>query len=172
MFAQSLTFFDRPLFLLPRQAATMKTKFCNGGEADPSPLGLLLGCTPGPVLPALSQSPSPSAPSAHVEADAKELGLRGGQLPHHQPLAPPPPPPSSSLPPTPPSPPVEEQPDPRTRRKAYLWCKEFLPGAWRALREDQLRITPIRSVVVAPAGAGAGGAGRKRKGRRAKMGKW
>ncbi|XP_015744356.1 choline kinase alpha [Python bivittatus] len=35
-------------------------------------------------------------------------------------------------------------PLPRTRRKAYLWCREFLRGAWRGLREDQLRITPIR----------------------------
>ncbi|ETE73467.1 Choline kinase alpha, partial [Ophiophagus hannah] len=46
---------------------------------------------------------------------------------------------------TPPPPPAEEQPDPRTRRKAYLWCREFLRGAWRGLREDQLRITPIRA---------------------------
>uniref|UniRef100_A0A8C0IUH7 Ethanolamine kinase n=1 Tax=Chelonoidis abingdonii TaxID=106734 RepID=A0A8C0IUH7_CHEAB len=41
-------------------------------------------------------------------------------------------------------PPPEEEPDSRTRRKAYLWCKEFLPGAWRGLREEQLRISPIR----------------------------
>ncbi|XP_053924100.1 choline kinase alpha [Cuculus canorus] len=44
-----------------------------------------------------------------------------------------------------PPPPAEEPPlDPRTRRRAYLWCKEFLPGAWRGLREEQLRISPIR----------------------------
>lgn len=113
----------------------MKTKFCNGGEVDASPLGLLLGCNPGPVLPALTQAPS--SPPSHAEAEAKELGLRG-QPPQILAL------PSPS--PAPPSPPPtpEDQPDPRTRRKAYLWCKEFLPGAWRGLREDQLRITPIR----------------------------
>nr|XP_056713024.1 choline kinase alpha-like [Euleptes europaea] len=119
----------------------MKTKFCNGGEADPSPLGILLGCRPGPVEPALAQSPSstPSLPPSLAEVEAKELGLRG-----QQPLA-------LLLPPTPPSLPLENQTDPRTRRKAYLWCKEFLLGAWRGLREDQLRITPIRS---APGGWG------------------
>lgn len=123
----------------------MKTKFCNGGEADPSPLGLLLGCSPGPVLPALTQAPSSqlSSSSSHSEAEAKELGLRGQQP---QALALP------SPSPAPPSPSQDDQPDPRTRRKAYLWCKEFLPGAWRGLREDQLRITPIRL-----AGCGGGG---------------
>ncbi|XP_060543740.1 choline kinase alpha isoform X2 [Pantherophis guttatus] len=120
----------------------MKTKFCNGGEADPSsPLGFLLGCAPGPVLPpALTQSPS-SPPSSNADAEAKELGLRGqGHQQQQQQQQQPP----LVLPPTPPSPPAEEQPDPRTRRKAYLWCREFLRGAWRGLREDQLRITPIR----------------------------
>uniref|UniRef100_A0A8D0GCP3 Ethanolamine kinase n=1 Tax=Sphenodon punctatus TaxID=8508 RepID=A0A8D0GCP3_SPHPU len=102
----------------------MKTKFCNG-ESEPTPLGLLLGCGPGPVLPAVGVAPSPLSPP-HSEAEAKEPGGRGQQ---------------PSLPP-PPSP--EEQPDLRTRRKAYLWCKEFLPGAWRGLREEQLRISPIR----------------------------
>ncbi|XP_070788629.1 choline kinase alpha isoform X1 [Pituophis catenifer annectens] len=121
----------------------MKTKFCNGGEADPSsPLGFLLGCAPGPVLPpALTQSPS-SPPSSNADAEAKELGLRGQghqQQQQQQQQQPP-----LVLPPTPPSPLAEEQPDPRTRRKAYLWCREFLRGAWRGLREDQLRITPIR----------------------------
>ncbi|XP_035182997.1 choline kinase alpha isoform X2 [Oxyura jamaicensis] len=107
----------------------MKTKFCNG-DADPSPLGLLLGCSPGSpggggggVLPAGGQPPS-ALP--HAEPEGKE----------------PVPPPSSLLPP----PTREEEPplDPRTRRRAYLWCKEFLPGAWRGLREEQLRIDPIR----------------------------
>lgn len=111
----------------------MKTKFCNGGEADPSPLGFLLGCAPGPGLPALAQS-SPSPPPSNTDAEVKDLG-RQGQQQQQPPLVPPP---------TPPSPPAEEQPDARTRRKAYLWCREFLRGAWRGLREDQLRITPIR----------------------------
>ncbi|KAM9301588.1 choline kinase alpha-like isoform 2-T2 [Gastrophryne carolinensis] len=38
----------------------------------------------------------------------------------------------------------EDEPDPRTRRKAYRWCKEFLPGAWRFLEEERFRITAIR----------------------------
>uniref|UniRef100_A0A8C4WH63 Ethanolamine kinase n=1 Tax=Gopherus evgoodei TaxID=1825980 RepID=A0A8C4WH63_9SAUR len=104
----------------------MKTKFCNG-ETEPSPLGLLLGCGAGPgvVLPAAGQPPSPPT---HPEAEGKELA--GVRAPQHQP-------PATLLPP-------EEEPDSRTRRKAYLWCKEFLPGAWRGLQEEQLRISPIR----------------------------
>uniref|UniRef100_A0A8D2DZ37 Ethanolamine kinase n=1 Tax=Sciurus vulgaris TaxID=55149 RepID=A0A8D2DZ37_SCIVU len=102
----------------------MKTKFCTSGEAESSPLGLLLSCGGGSAA---------SAPSAGQPRDAagppepKPLGSR------QPPLA---------LPPPPPPPP--EQPDPRTRRKAYLWCKEFLPGAWRGLREDQFHISVIR----------------------------
>ncbi|XP_056383478.1 choline kinase alpha [Hyla sarda] len=38
----------------------------------------------------------------------------------------------------------EDEPDPRTRRKAYRWCKEFLPGAWRYLEEERFRISVIR----------------------------
>ncbi|CAI9609564.1 unnamed protein product [Staurois parvus] len=38
----------------------------------------------------------------------------------------------------------EDEPDPRTRRKAYRWCKEFLPGAWRFLEEERFHITVIR----------------------------
>ncbi|XP_061236396.1 choline kinase alpha-like isoform X2 [Neopsephotus bourkii] len=109
----------------------MKTKFCNG-ENDPSPLGLLLGCSSGGgavVLPAAGQ---PSSPLAHADPERKDpvaAGRGGGATP-----------PPSALPL-----PEEEPPlDPRTRRKAYLWCKEFLPGAWRGLREEQLRINPIR----------------------------
>ncbi|XP_056348936.1 choline kinase alpha isoform X2 [Oenanthe melanoleuca] len=104
----------------------MKTKFCNG-DADPSPLGLLLGRGSA----AAGQPPSPLA---HPEPEGKDptaAGRGGG-------VATPPP----ALPP-----PLEEESpplDPRTRRRAYLWCKEFLPGAWRGLREEQLCISPIR----------------------------
>ncbi|XP_062475137.1 choline kinase alpha-like isoform X2 [Pezoporus occidentalis] len=111
----------------------MKTKFCNG-ETDPSPLGLLLGCSSGGgavVLPAAGQPPSPLAHAEPERKDPVAAGRGGGATP----------PPSALLLP----PPGEEPPlDPRTRRKAYLWCKEFLPGAWRGLREEQLRINPIR----------------------------
>ncbi len=37
-----------------------------------------------------------------------------------------------------------EQPEPETRRKAYLWCREFLHGAWKSLTEDDFNITIIR----------------------------
>lgn len=37
-----------------------------------------------------------------------------------------------------------DQPDTDTRRKAYLWCREFLHGAWKSLTEDHFRITIIR----------------------------
>ncbi|KAM8939969.1 choline kinase alpha isoform 2-T2 [Pelodytes ibericus] len=39
---------------------------------------------------------------------------------------------------------LEDEPDARTRRKAYRWCKEFLPGAWRHLQEDRFQISIIR----------------------------
>lgn len=128
----------------------MKTKFCNG-ETDPSPLGLLLGRTSGGggvVLPAAGQPPSPLA---HTDPEGKDpvvAGVGGDAMTL----------PSALL-----LPPPEEEPplDPRTRHKAYLWCKEFLPGAWRELREEQLRINPIRSVlrggVVASAWEEGGG---------------
>ncbi|KAM4617815.1 choline kinase alpha-like isoform 1-T1 [Discoglossus pictus] len=38
----------------------------------------------------------------------------------------------------------EDEPDIRTRRKAYRWCKEFLPGAWRGLDEERFQISIIR----------------------------
>ncbi|XP_066043911.1 choline kinase alpha isoform X2 [Chamaea fasciata] len=104
----------------------MKTKFCNG-DADPSPLGLLLGRGSA----AAGQPPSPLA---HPDPEGKDptAAGRGGGV--------------ATLPPALPTPLEEESPplDPRTRRRAYLWCKEFLPGAWRGLREEQLRISPIR----------------------------
>ncbi|KAM7041844.1 PREDICTED: choline kinase alpha [Sturnus vulgaris] len=104
----------------------MKTKFCNG-DADPSPLGLLLGRGSA----AAGQPPSPLAHPDPEGKDPTAAGRGGG-------IATPPP----ALPP----PLVEESPplDPRTRRRAYLWCKEFLPGAWRGLQEEQLHISPIR----------------------------
>ncbi|KAB0359695.1 hypothetical protein FD754_003851 [Muntiacus muntjak] len=116
----------------------MKTKFCNGGEAEPSPLGLLLSCGSG------SAAPAPGVGQQRDAASDLEPKQLGGRQP---PLAlPPPPPPPLSLPqPPPPPPPADDQPEPRTRRRAYLWCKEFLPGAWRGLREDQFHISVIRS---------------------------
>lgn len=38
-------------------------------------------------------------------------------------------------------------PEPDTRRKAYLWCREFLHGAWKSLSEDDFNITVIRYSV-------------------------
>ncbi|XP_029439072.1 choline kinase alpha isoform X2 [Rhinatrema bivittatum] len=40
--------------------------------------------------------------------------------------------------------PLEELVDARTRRKAFRWCKEFLPGAWRQLQEENFHISVIR----------------------------
>ncbi|XP_058295001.1 choline kinase alpha isoform X8 [Hylobates moloch] len=113
----------------------MKTKFCTGGEAQPSPLGLLLSCGSGSAAPAPGVGQQRDAAS---DLESKQLG---GQQP---PLALPPPPPLPLPQPPPPQPPADEQPEPRTRRRAYLWCKEFLPGAWRGLREDEFHISVIR----------------------------
>uniref|UniRef100_A0A8C0QTQ1 Ethanolamine kinase n=1 Tax=Canis lupus dingo TaxID=286419 RepID=A0A8C0QTQ1_CANLU len=121
----------------------MKTKFCNGGEAEPSPLGLLLSCGGGGG--GGNAAPAPGVGQQRDAASDREPKQLGGPPP---PLAlPPPPPPPLPLPPPPP-PPADEQPDPRTRRRAYLWCREFLPGAWRGLLEDQFHISVIRSVAV------------------------
>lgn len=38
----------------------------------------------------------------------------------------------------------EDEPDPRTKCKAYRWCKQFLPGAWKFLEEERFHITVIR----------------------------
>ncbi|XP_033062299.1 choline kinase alpha isoform X3 [Trachypithecus francoisi] len=113
----------------------MKTKFCTGGEAEPSPLGLLLSCGSGSAAPAPGVGQQRDAAS---DLESKQLG---GQQP---PLALPPAPPLPLPQPPPPQPPADEQPEPRTRRRAYLWCKEFLPGAWRGLREDEFHISVIR----------------------------
>ncbi|XP_067356918.1 choline kinase alpha isoform X2 [Channa argus] len=37
-----------------------------------------------------------------------------------------------------------DKPDQDTRRRAYLWCREFLHGAWKSLAEDDFCITIIR----------------------------
>lgn len=37
-----------------------------------------------------------------------------------------------------------DEPDQQTKHKAYLWCKEFLHGAWKSLIEDEFKITIIR----------------------------
>uniref|UniRef100_H0W3H3 ethanolamine kinase n=1 Tax=Cavia porcellus TaxID=10141 RepID=H0W3H3_CAVPO len=113
----------------------MKTKFCTGGEAEPSPLGLLLSCSGGSAAPAPGMGQQRDAAS---DPEPKQLGGR------QPPLALPPPPLPLPLPALPPPAAADEQPELRTRRKAYLWCKEFLPGAWRGLREDQFHISVIR----------------------------
>lgn len=40
-----------------------------------------------------------------------------------------------------------DQPDPDTRRKAYLWCREFLHGSWKSLADADFHITVIRYTV-------------------------
>ncbi|XP_048829531.1 choline kinase alpha [Brienomyrus brachyistius] len=37
-----------------------------------------------------------------------------------------------------------EEPDLQTRHKAYLWCREFLHGAWKTVTEDDFQISIIR----------------------------
>uniref|UniRef100_H3CBB7 ethanolamine kinase n=1 Tax=Tetraodon nigroviridis TaxID=99883 RepID=H3CBB7_TETNG len=37
-----------------------------------------------------------------------------------------------------------DEPDQDTRRKAYLWCREFLHGSWRSLHESDFKISIIR----------------------------
>lgn len=37
-----------------------------------------------------------------------------------------------------------DEPDLDTRRKAFLWCREFLHGAWKTLAESDFHITIIR----------------------------
>ncbi|KAM9854493.1 choline kinase alpha [Aulostomus maculatus] len=39
---------------------------------------------------------------------------------------------------------LADHPDLDTRRKAFLWCKEFLHGAWKTLEESDFHITVIR----------------------------
>ncbi|KAK6320221.1 choline kinase alpha isoform X1 [Coregonus clupeaformis] len=37
-----------------------------------------------------------------------------------------------------------DEPDLDTKRKAYLWCKEFLHGAWKTVTEEDFQISLIR----------------------------
>ncbi|XP_026143316.1 choline kinase alpha-like isoform X1 [Carassius auratus] len=37
-----------------------------------------------------------------------------------------------------------DEPDQQTKHKAYLWCKEFLHGAWKSIDEDDFQISVIR----------------------------
>uniref|UniRef100_A0A671MFG7 ethanolamine kinase n=1 Tax=Sinocyclocheilus anshuiensis TaxID=1608454 RepID=A0A671MFG7_9TELE len=37
-----------------------------------------------------------------------------------------------------------DEPDHQTKHKAYLWCKEFLHGAWKSIDEDDFQISIIR----------------------------
>lgn len=37
-----------------------------------------------------------------------------------------------------------DEPDQQTKHKAYLWCKEFLHGAWKSVEEEDFQITIIR----------------------------
>lgn len=37
-----------------------------------------------------------------------------------------------------------DEPDHQTKHKAYLWCKEFLHGAWKCIDEDDFQISIIR----------------------------
>ncbi|XP_068922623.1 choline kinase alpha [Petaurus breviceps papuanus] len=123
----------------------MKTKFCNGGEAEPAPLGLLLSCGGGGGgggggAPTPGGGPAQQRDAeAVLEAEERGGGEGGGGL-----CRPPPPPERDEEPEEPEEAAEDEAPEPRTRRKAYLWCKEFLPGAWRALPEDQFHISVVR----------------------------
>ncbi|XP_038664126.1 choline kinase alpha isoform X1 [Scyliorhinus canicula] len=38
----------------------------------------------------------------------------------------------------------QDAPEPQVKHKAYLWCKEFLRGAWKTLSEDEFQISIIR----------------------------
>ncbi|XP_067850095.1 choline kinase alpha-like isoform X1 [Heptranchias perlo] len=38
----------------------------------------------------------------------------------------------------------QDAPGQQTKHKAYLWCKEFLRGAWKTLSEDEFQISIIR----------------------------
>lgn len=42
----------------------------------------------------------------------------------------------------------QDEPDQQTKHKAYLWCKEFLRGAWKTLTEEEFQISIIRFVCT------------------------
>ncbi|KAL4622815.1 choline kinase alpha-like [Arapaima gigas] len=44
--------------------------------------------------------------------------------------------------------PRSEEPDSQMKRKAFLWCKEFLHGAWKSLAEEDFHISIIRWAVL------------------------
>lgn len=37
-----------------------------------------------------------------------------------------------------------DEPDSETKHKAFLWCREFLHGAWKILQEEDFQISVIR----------------------------
>ncbi|XP_066540331.1 choline kinase alpha isoform X2 [Hoplias malabaricus] len=37
-----------------------------------------------------------------------------------------------------------DEPEPQTKHKAFLWCREFLHGAWKSIGEEDFHITIIR----------------------------
>lgn len=39
------------------------------------------------------------------------------------------------------------------QRRAYQWCREYLGGAWRRLRPEELRVHPVRWAVRGGPGA-------------------
>lgn len=40
----------------------------------------------------------------------------------------------------------QDQADLETRRKAFMWCREFLHGNWKTVSEDDFRVTVIRYI--------------------------
>ncbi|XP_043915379.1 choline kinase alpha [Protopterus annectens] len=77
----------------------MKTKFCAGDEAVPSPLDGLVINTNGMT----------------VQCDFEECE----EVRH-------------------------EGPSLETKRKAYVWCREFLHGAWKTIEEEEFQMTIVR----------------------------
>lgn len=38
----------------------------------------------------------------------------------------------------------QDGPSAETKRKAYMWCREFLNGAWKTIEEDEFQMTVVR----------------------------